>query len=249
MRLKKKNRAGRTERLLDAACEVFAEKGYRDATVAEICRRAGANVAAVNYYFGNKETLYAEAWRLAFHRSLQAHPPEGDVPSDASAEQRLRGRILAAMQRLADPKSHEFEIIRKELANPTGLLAEVIRKSIEPLRRELGSIIRELLGECASERQVLLCQMSIRAQCFDMMIREQHRRMFKSNGMKINLLLAELKIEDIADHVMRFSLAGIREIRRQIEAGELAAQGNAVNGNSGCSSEPQNEHLDKIPVS
>ena len=249
MKLKKKNRAGKAEQLVETACEIFADKGYRDATVAEICKRAGANVAAVNYYFGNKETLYAEAWRMAFHRSLQAHPPDGGVPSDASAEQRLRGRILAAMQRLADPKSHEFEIIRKELANPTGLLAELIRKSIEPLRRELGSIIRELLGECASEQQVLLCQMSIRAQCFDMMIREQHRRMFKVNGMKTNLLPVEVKIEDIADHVMRFSLAGIREIRRQIEAGELAAQGNAVNGNSGCSVEPQNENVDKISVS
>ncbi|MDH4012180.1 MAG: TetR family transcriptional regulator, partial [Desulfobacterales bacterium] len=41
-------------RLLNAACEVFAEKGYRNAKVAEICHRAGANVAAVNYYFGDK---------------------------------------------------------------------------------------------------------------------------------------------------------------------------------------------------
>jgi len=249
MKLKKKHRTGRTEQLLEAACEVFAEKGYSDATVMEICKHAGANVAAVNYYFGNKETLYVEAWRLAFHRSLETHPPDGGVPSNAPAEQRLRGRILAAMQRLADPKSHEFEIIRKELANPTGLLAEVIRKSIEPLRHELGSIIRELLGECASEQQVLLCQMSIRAQCFDMMIREQHRKMFKANGMKISLLPEKLKIEDIADHVMRFSLAGVREIRRQIEGGELAGRVNAVNGNSGCSPEPQNERLDKIPVS
>ena len=46
--------------LLDAAAEVFGEAGYRNATVREICRRAGANIAAINYHFGDKEKLYAD---------------------------------------------------------------------------------------------------------------------------------------------------------------------------------------------
>jgi AcrR family transcriptional regulator len=225
MRPVKKEGNGIRRRLLEVACEIFAQKGYRDATIAEICKRAGANVAAVNYYFGNKKTLYVETWRLAFHRSLEAHSPGGGVPSDAPAEERLRGRILAIMQRLADPKSHEFEIIRKEMANPTGLLAEVMRKSIEPLRREFGSIVRELLGKYASEQQVMLCQMSIKAQCFDMTVRERHHKMFTAAGIKGVLLPERLKIEVMADHVARFSLAGIREIRRQqIEGGKLVSR-------------------------
>jgi hypothetical protein len=113
----------------------------------------------------------------------------------------------------------------------------------------LGNVVRELLGEKAPEQQVLLCQMSIRAQCFDVMIRERHRKVFTAAGINGRLLPEILKIEVMADHVARFSLAGIREIRRQIEGGELAGRVNAVNGNSGCSSEPQNERLDKIPVS
>ena len=56
-----KQRTATRAQLLEAACQVFAEKGYRKATIAEICKRGGANIAAVNYYFGNKETLYAEA--------------------------------------------------------------------------------------------------------------------------------------------------------------------------------------------
>ena len=42
-------------RLLDAAGAIFADKGFRDATTAEICRRAKANIAAVNYHFGSKD--------------------------------------------------------------------------------------------------------------------------------------------------------------------------------------------------
>ena len=59
------------ERLLKAASEIFAEKGFRDATVAEICEAAEANIAAVNYHFGNKETLYDEVWLRAFTLAVE----------------------------------------------------------------------------------------------------------------------------------------------------------------------------------
>ena len=48
------------QRLLAAAGEVFAEKGLKGGTVREICTRAEANLAAVNYYFRSKEELYEE---------------------------------------------------------------------------------------------------------------------------------------------------------------------------------------------
>ena len=221
MRPTKKRDRGTQERLLESACVVFAQKGYRNATIAEICDRADANIAAVNYHFGDKETLYVEAWRVAFERSLAAHPPDGGVPDGAAAEERLRGRILALMRRIADPKSHEFEIVHKELANPTGLLVEVMRESIEPIRQGLGATVRELLGPKAPRRQVLLCMMSIRSQCFDEMIRTRRRRAFDEAGKAGGPPLLSLDIEEIAAHIARFSLAGIREIRRQIDGGEF----------------------------
>ena len=166
----RKDGGGTKEHLLEAACEVFAAKGYGDATVADICEKAGANIAAVNYHFGGKEALYAEAWHLSFHRSLEAHPPDGGVPPDAPAEDRLRGRVLSTVARMVDPDSHEFEIVQKEHANPTGLLAEVMRESIQPTRLSMREIVRELLGEEASDGQVQLCQMSIMAQCLHIMM-------------------------------------------------------------------------------
>src|SRR5205085_319722 len=49
------------ERILDAAGEIFAERGFDAATIREICKRADANIAAVNYYYRDKECLYLEA--------------------------------------------------------------------------------------------------------------------------------------------------------------------------------------------
>jgi len=47
-------------RLLEAAGEVFAEHGFKGATIQEISQRASANIASVNYHFRDKETLYHE---------------------------------------------------------------------------------------------------------------------------------------------------------------------------------------------
>ncbi len=204
-------------RLLAAAGAVFAEKGFHDATTAEICRMAGANIAAVHYHFRSKDNLYKEAWRHAFDCSIMVHPPDGGVSSSAPAEQRLKGQVLAIVRRLMDPESIEFDIVHKEMAYPTGLLAEVMRRSIDPMHRRFTSTVRELLGKDAPERMVRLCEMSIHAQCFAPLSRERRRRAHPVREKPACPHLA-LEADALADHIFNFSLAGIRGLRREAKA-------------------------------
>jgi len=214
MKLQREDAVRTRKSLLAAASEVFAEKGYHDATIAEICERAKVNGAAVNYHFGDKETLYVEAWRHSFSQSLKAHPPDGGVSEDARPEERLRGQVEALLRRIADENNKEFLIVHKELANPTGLLEEVTRKDLQPLREKMEILVRELLGPCASDMQVRFCAIGIVSQCISPML---VRRMEKTRPQGKDDFPGIDDIDSYAKHVVKFSLAGIGAIREEAE--------------------------------
>lgn len=218
MRKRRKDGRETSEQLLTAACEVFAAKGFRAATIAEICRKAEVNTAAASYHFGGKAALYVASWRHAFERSLRIYPPDGGVAPDAPTEERLHGRILSIMRRILDPESHDFDIVHKEMASPTGLLAQPMRQSMEPIFHGLNDLIHELLGPHATEQQVRLCQMSIRAQCFAPLLRERRRKMASPARQPPGPEPLQDTVEVLAEHVTRFSLAGIHEVRQAAEA-------------------------------
>jgi AcrR family transcriptional regulator len=214
MKIQRKGVAKTPRKLLAAASEVFAQKGYREATVAEICERAGANVAAVNYHFGDKETLYKEAWRHSFSESVKAHPPDGGVSDNAPSEERLQGQVTALLRRVADENNKEFLFVQKEFASPTGLLDEVIEEQIRPLHAKMETLIRELLGPRASDTQVRFCAISIVSQCINPAVVNKDRKE-KQEGKD-----GPPRIDDIeayAYHVVKFSLAGIQAIREEVE--------------------------------
>jgi AcrR family transcriptional regulator len=202
-------------KLLQAATAAFARDGFHNARVTDICRSAGANVAAINYYFGGKEELYVAAWRHAFDRSIEDYPPDGGVPAEAPPEDRLRGQILALMHRIMDPASVDFDIAHREMANPTGLLGEVMRRSLEPLRRQFLGVIRELLGENVAEEAVQVCEMNVHAQCFAPLMRERHRKLASQKGLASGgpPSCVKMDVETWAEYISCFSLAGIRGVK------------------------------------
>jgi AcrR family transcriptional regulator len=202
------------QRLLEAASMVFAEKGFWETTNADICEKAKVNTAGVNYHFGSKEELYVEAWKYSFDKSLKEHPQDGGIAPEAPAQERLHGRILSFMQRVADSKTHDLEILHKEMACPTGLLHEVLPSSMDTVQEGFKSIVAELLGKDASEQQVFYCYMNVVNMCFGFM-RHMHRSKMLKNTQSNRRIFSDRDVAAFADHVMRFSLAGIRSIREE----------------------------------
>jgi AcrR family transcriptional regulator len=92
------------QRILHAALEVFAERGFEGARTREIAERAGANLGLVSYYFGGKERLWRESVALAFGE-LAAEIAVIQIPAGADAraqlEQTLRGFVRFVARRPA----------------------------------------------------------------------------------------------------------------------------------------------------
>jgi AcrR family transcriptional regulator len=196
-------------RLLNAAGEVFAQKGYRDAKVADICKRAEANVAAVNYYFGDKKSLYREVWRHTLGNSEIAAFFESAV---GSSQDRLREYIQSLIHSFASNGNmgRFSRLYLMEIVNPTGLIQAAWHETIEPQRRKLHDILREIIGPGAEDLTIRFCELSIVNQC----------RMFvtiKRSDVEYMLdqPIEPKLIDRLADHIADFSIAGIREVGKR----------------------------------
>jgi AcrR family transcriptional regulator len=195
--------------LLVTASRIFAEKGYQEATVAEICEQAEANIASVNYHFRDKENLYLEAWRYAFQQDLERHPSDGGINPGTPAEARLAGRIRSLIARIADPDSHYFAIVHREMAQQTRLLEKIMEQEINPGRQVLNALVKELIGSAATEQQIQFCHASVVGQCFHL-LKVRHLRLSHETRRYV---LDMDDVEAYAEHVIQFSLAGIKAVR------------------------------------
>src|SRR5436305_15291656 len=87
------------QRLIEAAGEIFAEQGRAAARVRDICDRAGTNIAAINYHFGDKTSLYLECLRHARRYLLSKYPIDVAKPGNGTPEQRLRAYVQTLLRR------------------------------------------------------------------------------------------------------------------------------------------------------
>ena len=198
------------DKILNAAGEVFAEQGFEGATVRAITERAGVNLAAVNYHFRDKAELYT----LVVLDACSARAAWRDAMAEApdSPEERLRSLIYHFLQYLLDPDRPPWKrrLMAREMANPTGALDELVEKHIRPLRNEfLIPTLRELTGDKFNRRQLGLICISVMGQCHYFLqgqpIIERLNPDFK---------IGKAEIAEIAEHITRFSLAGIAELAR-----------------------------------
>jgi len=195
--------------LLEAAGEVFAEAGFRNATVREICRRAGVNIAAVNYHFGDKERLYAEVLRYSQQQAFAKYPPLLGVAADAPAAERLRAFVRSFLLRIFDNSSTtQFgKIMSREMVEPTGALDSLLAERIRPMANLLRSLVAEILGCPVNAEKVRLCCFSVVSQCvFFHHCRTMICRLFPEQKLDASA------VEELAGHVTRFSLAAMKHL-------------------------------------
>ena len=202
------------ERLLQAGMEVFAQRGFANASIRQICSRAGANAAAVNYHFGDKQRFYAEVLATCHLRAWKRRPiPRlGDYAVPAEA---LAAWVRWFLELLTvDGAGPLGRLMAREMADPTDALDQLIQRSMAPMMLTLHEIVGALMPESSQEARNL-CLQSVAGQC--LFYRHAHpvferlERLAKQGALPAGgAIISQVDLERLADHITQFSLAGIR---------------------------------------
>lgn len=137
-------------RLLVAAVEAFAERGFHATTTRDIAGRAGMSPAALYIHYKTKEELLFQISCVGHERSLRllskAAETEGDVAT------RLAAAISAFVRWHAEQRT-TARVVQYELSS----LSEEHYAQIVALRRRTEGVVRELIeeGVTAGEFSVL----------------------------------------------------------------------------------------------
>jgi AcrR family transcriptional regulator len=191
--------------ILRAAGPIFAERGYQSTTVREICKAASANVAAVNYYFGDKEGLYLESVKLAARQQAERFPLP-DRPPEISPEVRLYDFILTLLTRLLDKdQPWQTRLMMREVLRPTSACRELVEGHMRPHFEILLQVLGELVSPKTSPTQLRQIGFSVVGQCLH----------YRVSGSVISMLTPEderdscFSTAQIAEHIWQFTLAAL----------------------------------------
>ncbi len=124
--------------ILEAASEVFAERGYSRTTIREVARRAGISIGGIYIYFQNKEELYLELTRDQMETFRRGTEILGDkkplVALNALIEYYLDYAIKKTSMVSMHFKEHDLEFIKplkKAFLNSQKKLAiDILKKGV-----------------------------------------------------------------------------------------------------------------------
>jgi TetR/AcrR family transcriptional regulator, regulator of cefoperazone and chloramphenicol sensitivity len=196
-------------RLLDRAAELFADRGFDAVTVREICGAAGANVAAINYHFGDKAGLYGEVVDVAIAAMRETAAAAIQAAESAPPEERLRAYVRVFLERLMSRGRDSWihRLMSRELEAPTPALDRVVDQVLRPRIAFLAGIVADLMKLPASDARVGRTVASIQGQCL----------LYRHHAVVSRLMPSwrptPERLLELTDHITRFSLGGIEALR------------------------------------
>jgi AcrR family transcriptional regulator len=196
--------------LLEAAGNVFAEKGFDRATGKEIAARAGTNTAAVNYYFGGMDGLYAATLQEAHARLVNYDALAAAISDKPDARSKLEAVIRLFAGAVTGPltSSWVLRVIGREIVAPSDALDVMREKEILPKARLLKRILGELMGLPDDHPAVARGCVSVVAPCLMLLIvdRQTLRRVVPKFAFGAG------DAEVLVQYMVQYALAGLAAV-------------------------------------
>lgn len=155
------------QRLIDAAALLFAEQGFENVTVREICKASNANVAAVNYHFGDKAGLYRAVVTVAIQLMLETNELSQRAGEGLSPEDQIRGFVRVFVSRLtgSGPTAWIHKLMAREMEHPTDALDQVMLQVVKPRLEYLCGVVSAIMQLPPTDAKVKRCVGSLQSQC------------------------------------------------------------------------------------
>lgn len=163
-------------RIVEAAGQLFADRGFDGVSVRELAKRAGVNAAAINYHFGGKEGLYHAVLRKLIDDTAPMFAPmirqlrEG--VADANGDRAALARLAAALVRglLSNILSGanfrwQIPIMLRESQHPSKAFAMLVREAINPVHDGIAELVAAATGYAPAAPETRLIVANIMGQC------------------------------------------------------------------------------------
>lgn len=193
-------------RLLNVAARLFAARGFAKVTVRDISSAARANVAAVNYYFGDKLGLYRSIVELAVDEMRAINDAARRAGKDGSPVEKLRSFIEVYVSRTTTRDPWIPQIVTREVADRTAVVDLIVERVLRPRMEYLAEIIAGILDCPPDDERVGRCVTCVQSQCFAFVPNPVSTRLRRDPPPTPGTIAA------VAAHVTVFSLAGIRAV-------------------------------------
>jgi AcrR family transcriptional regulator len=197
------------QQILDAAGPVFADKGFQKATVREICAAAGVNVAAINYYFGDKHQLYVTTVQQA-HENRAATVPLPAWDGFDSPTEKLRGFVRTILARMVGLEEAPWQtrLLMREVLAPTEACRQLVEAYFRPMMQVLLNIIDEIVPSAISATRRQQLAFSIVGQCV----------FYRVAGEVVSLMVSEGELQEnytvplLADHIADLAITSLQNL-------------------------------------
>jgi AcrR family transcriptional regulator len=141
------------EKIVSAALDVFAERGFEAASTRQIAARVGVNHGLIPYYFGTKRKL----WQAAVDHAFEGMQEEIDaaIADAANPDPRERlARMIRAHVYFVARRPAFVRLMLEEGKRRGERMRWIVDRHVQPLYDSIAALIEQLPGDVVAARDV-----------------------------------------------------------------------------------------------
>ncbi len=198
--------------LLAAAIEVFADKGFDAATVRDICGKAKANVAAVNYHFGGKDALYVAVLEEIFPKEEYHGASNKSLSPEERLHAYLSGMANEIYERGNGLVTQGWAIFLREMAKPSKNLDLIVERQVQSRADELRDIVSSYLGPDVPDHVLAFTSSSVWVVVLDHLVTQPILDRLTPKRPAVS----GVNLDAFIEHLVKFSLGGLKAVKESL---------------------------------